>query len=873
MLGFASFRRLAHLYVPLTLIAVEVFLLAVSASPALAVGETADGVWSQLVPDAVALPRIEAVSSVYDPARNRMLMFGGYDSSSLVARLFALDLSGDPRWSEPALVGPAPSARYGNSLVYDSARDRVILFGGNASGDQNQPLGDTWVLSPGAPMSFTQLVTSGVPPARYGHSAVYDPVRDRMLVLFGYDGSFRADVWQLTLSGTPTWSPLTTVGTSPSARDFTSAVYDPIGDRVVVVGGNALPGPVPRSDAWSLNLTGTPTWSPISPSGSPAAGRFSAASFYDPVRQRMVILGGTDGSAALSDVVTLSLSGAATWQVVSPGGRLPAGRWAAAAAYDTAHDRAVWTAGLATGSYFLNDTWLLALAGSPQWTEPPTANSPLPRSLAGAAYDSTRDELVVYGGLDHGFLLDDLWALPMAAGASWVSLDYDLAFRPSARAGATMVLDSRRDRLVLFGGSSSNDLWTFDLAARQWSPLSASGTPPAQRAAAGSFYDALRDRMIVFGGYDMAHNVGRNDTWELDFLPQPHWVQLAAAGPPPPRYGAAVVYDVAGDRMVVFGGELDEYSRYNDSWCLPLSGASVWTQLLPGGTIPPGIGGQAAIADPVRRRLVVYGGESYPFDSNRYYADAYTLSLSGDAPMWSKAPPLGLVPGFRVFPSAAYDSRRDRMVMHGGRSPIKPGSLDFDSDGTTWAYTWGDLPTPTLLSLVDFETGPGHVTLRWQAADAAHLQSTVERSADDITWMGLGTPRLEGTDLLVYDDVAMAPGRYFYRLDYSDGTLQRFSDPVVVEVPAAAQLSLGGFHPNPAMSSSAIVFSLPDAKRSLLEVVDVRGRIVLSREVGALGPGPHSLPLSEAGRLGAGVYWVRLVRPETTLTRKGVVAG
>jgi len=182
-------------------------------------------------------------------------------------------------------------------------------------------------------------------------------------------------------------------------------------------------------------------------------------------------------------------------------------------------------------------------------------------------------------------------------------------------------------------------------------------------------------------------------------------------------------------------------------------------------------------------------------------------------------------------------------------------------------------PVPTLLSLADYDTGPGRVTLRWQATNAADTRATVERSTDVSTWMTLGTPRLEGTDLLVYDDLGVAPGRYWYRLAYSTGAMPQFTDPVVVDVPAVAQLALGGFRPNPAMSNSAIAFSLPDARPSRLEVVDVRGRIMLSREVGALGPGSHNVSLSEAGRLGPGVYWVRLVRPETTLTRKGVVAG
>jgi len=82
---------------------------------------------------------------------------------------------------------------------------------------------------------------------------------------------------------------------------------------------------------------------------------------------------------------------------------------------------------------------------------------------------------------------------------------------------------------------------------------------------------------------------------------------------------------------------------------------------------------------------------------------------------------------------------------------------------------------------------------------------------------------------------------------------------VAVDVPASVNLALGGFQPNPSTGRST----------------DVRGKILLSREAGTLGPGPgtHSFSLSESSRLGAGVYWLRLVRPGATLIRKGVVAG
>ena len=46
------------------------------------------------------------------------------------------------------------------------------------------------------------------PTGRDSSTAIYDPVRDRMVVFGGWDGSYRNDVWVLSLSGTPAWSEL-----------------------------------------------------------------------------------------------------------------------------------------------------------------------------------------------------------------------------------------------------------------------------------------------------------------------------------------------------------------------------------------------------------------------------------------------------------------------------------------------------------------------------------------------------------------------------------------------------------------------------------------------------------------------------------------
>jgi hypothetical protein len=49
-------------------------------------------------------------------------------------------------------------------------------------------------------------------------------------------------------------------------------------------------------------------------------------------------------------------------------------------------------------------------------------------------------------------------------------------------------------------------------------------------------------------------------------------------------------------------------------------------------------------------------------------------------------------------------------------------------------------------------------------------------------------------------------------------------------------------------------------------VLDLAGRRMVSRDVGALGPGSHLLRLSEGRSLAPGIYLVRLSRGNRSLT-------
>jgi hypothetical protein len=82
---------------------------------------------------------------------------------------------------------------------------------------------------------------------RFGMAVVHDPVRDRLIVIGGgieqgpasYPGQdFASDVWMLPSAGAPHWVRVTPLGPSPSGRAGRTAVYDPVGDRIILFGGS-----------------------------------------------------------------------------------------------------------------------------------------------------------------------------------------------------------------------------------------------------------------------------------------------------------------------------------------------------------------------------------------------------------------------------------------------------------------------------------------------------------------------------------------------------------------------------------------------------------------------------------------------------------
>jgi hypothetical protein len=319
--------------------------------------------WTPWIPSAPP-PYRAGFSYVFDPVRNRMILFGGVAPGAVFQNdTWALSLSDPPAWGELTPSGGPPPGRSLDSAIYDPVRDRMIIFGGaGANTGLNHYLNDVWALDLSGTPQWTQILASGGPSSRGLHSAIYDPMNDRMLVYGGLDGfSSLGDLWALSLSGTPAWAQLTPSGMGPSTRYAHRAIYDPILNSMMMFGGvlfTTFPtfSSTNLNDTWSLSLSGSPAWSQVSPPDPLPSARNGMSMVYDSARDRVLVCGGADSTGALSDAWALSLSGSPAWTQAAPAGDVPPARTEHAAVYEPSSDQMVIFGGFA-GATHLSDTW------------------------------------------------------------------------------------------------------------------------------------------------------------------------------------------------------------------------------------------------------------------------------------------------------------------------------------------------------------------------------------------------------------------------------------------------------------------------------------------------------------------------------------
>ena len=228
--------------------------------------------------------------------------------------MWSLSFNGIPTWSQLTPTRhAADAAQLARRVLRPPARPHPDL--GRPDRERVEPRG-LGALARGDAGAWTKISpASGGPGGRYAHTTVYDAGNDRLILFGGLDvaGNPKNDVWALSLAGTPTWTQLTPAGTPPSARYGAGALFDRARQRMVLfAGGTGTPN---ENDAWALTLGATPTWTKLTPSGPPQGRQFHTVS-YDPIGDRLLAYGGSSGSI-LSDTWALPLASPTAWVPLS----------------------------------------------------------------------------------------------------------------------------------------------------------------------------------------------------------------------------------------------------------------------------------------------------------------------------------------------------------------------------------------------------------------------------------------------------------------------------------------------------------------------------------------------------------------------------
>lgn len=291
----------------------------------------------------------------YDPAGKQIFLFGGQDFEGTKNDLWSYSLT-DRRWTAVNPVGGTkPQPRFGHTLVFDSTRRRLILFGGQAGGF----FSDVWAFDI-TDVSWRQLSRDDVGPTRrYGHSAIYETGRGRMVISHGFTNAGRFDdTWAFDFTSN-TWRNISPAsgGARPLRRCLHHAVYDAANGEMLLYGGCSSGfGPCPQADLWAFDLAAN-RWSERTPATSPA-GRDHYGFAFDAVRMRAILFGGSGSAGLLGDTWEYDPSGR-TWLSASLQGDPPTARsrQEGTAAADLG---AVFFFGGSTNTGLSNELWMLA---------------------------------------------------------------------------------------------------------------------------------------------------------------------------------------------------------------------------------------------------------------------------------------------------------------------------------------------------------------------------------------------------------------------------------------------------------------------------------------------------------------------------------
>lgn len=310
------------------------------------------------------------------------------------------------------------------------------------------------------------------------------------------------------------------------------------------------------------------------------------ASAYDTLANKLYTYGGVDQSGDIVNALgVLDLSnadlGKSAFDAQVPSGSRQERYGAAGAFRPKGDDSAIyWVGGADDSGEATTDVQIFNIKAN-TWRKV-TPTGAVKRMFHAAAYDPVHDVVVLHGGTKLCKVVspgdmdkcegDTLRTQFLSVDTNGdVHLENGPQGGPSPILGLTMVYDSKRKRMIAYGGTSDGTLakdnvWVLnlqdaDLAKATWAgrcPGTTCGTPPQGRFFHSAAYNADKDMMVIYGGVTQMPFTSRenalDDTWALRFTGTTSgiWEKLDASVLD--RVGSAMAYAPNHKAAILYGG-------------------------------------------------------------------------------------------------------------------------------------------------------------------------------------------------------------------------------------------------------------------------------------------------------------------------------
>ena len=617
-----------------------------------------EGIWKQRNGQEAVPGELRQHAMAYDPIHDELVLNGGFSEACAADQFCGSWIFDGVEWRQVHAENDLPGRRTGHAMVYDAQMGRVLLVGGDDpenSGETDGATKDTWAWDG---ETWEDITPEGAQPRACRHSMAYDTKRG-VVVLYGgglciteySPDSDQLGTWEFDGSQ---WKKIEIEGDAPDVRYNSAMAYNQnIGKLLLYIPGKENTFDT-DSQIWSWDGQ---SWE-LFPDSQSLAGRRDATLNEFGFSGECVLLGGWSGSMGCS-LLPFQLTWDDGWEedVFFP---TPLARSKHATASDLVHQRIYLHGGNrkncgggGSNSYDMNDMWSFSELG---WQELNYSEVWPSRRIHHHLHQHPDypTQLWLYGGkrdIGNGatYDVDDIM---IYRDGKWDVYDmYDSIPERRIYDASTAIPGVG---VLFFGGLGQDSNGYFDnicsldvepfsdtwlWSKSKFSLVADSGNGPSARLGAAIAYDEARDRVVLFGGanqFDLfpASEYGKglmNDTWEWDGQ---EWQKLSPQVSPSPRAFASLTYFSKLGKVVLYGGTrlctTDQCELDDEPGEVWVWDGNNWASILTGNdSVPANRFGHAVVENPERGRLQLFYGKP-----SKYCSSSLTGSDVGYKDIW-----------------------------------------------------------------------------------------------------------------------------------------------------------------------------------------------------------------------------------------------